>query len=802
MKKITCIIIIFVVLLNSSAVIAQAASNQNIYYVVQAGFYEDAAVIEESYNNLKTKGFPVYKFTVAGGTRLYVGNYKDMQTAKEVANKLQALGFETLIHTQESTTKPMVTSTGLPADIINTAANIAAEAPKITANTQNMVKNIPMSEDATIKGIFGGHSIFFFVDENWQVKDDCFLELVFSQSEIKKYKNSTLTVLVNNVPIKSITLSDKADYKAIEKIPLPKEQIIKGYNSIKFSTYHRITEESCTDDLNPANWITLHSESYIHIEYEEIPDKIGINDYPYPYLKVSALEPVNCIIAVPDRANNSQITAAMVIAADFGRRVPYNNVDVKVVHYSDIKNIDENTNFIVIGSSADTGDQIFEPIRKELPDLKNRALIKEKASPNDTSKRILYLISDNDEMLLTAARSLTLDNLILQMKTDTQFILKNDVENYEAEKQTDILTLKDLGYEDTILKGIFYQQATYTINLPRNHRLKKDSSIKIPLRYAGALDFDKSSVTVYLNNIPVTNKLLSKDRADNDEITVKIPEEFRDADSLELKLIFYLEPHDFDCKNWRYGDIWALISKDTSFNIPQEVIEDRFFQYYPDMFIKNGTFDDVLLVIPDKVNQNYLTMAANITAFIGHSVSRVENLSVIKGTELETTHNNIIVIGTPWDNVAIKNLNDKLYIKFDKNFEKFEPSDKIYLLEDYSRGLSSLQLLASPFNSKKHLMVVTAAEEKNLMPTQTYLKDLAFNVQLSGDGLVIDSDGDIYSAYFVKPKQAAQDESGQTSPKGKIRLRDNPQFIIYLIFFLMIIIISVYGLIIITRSKE
>nr|WP_269450252.1 cellulose biosynthesis cyclic di-GMP-binding regulatory protein BcsB [Tepidanaerobacter acetatoxydans] len=316
------------------------------------------------------------------------------------------------------------------------------------------------------------------------------------------------------------------------------------------------------------------------------------------------------------------------------------------------------------------------------------------------------------------------------------------------------------------------------------------------------MDFDKSSVTVYLNNIPVTNKLLSKDRADNDEITVKIPEEFRDADSLELKLIFYLEPHDFDCKNWRYGDIWALISKDTSFNIPQEVIEDRFFQYYPDMFIKNGTFDDVLLVIPDKVNQNYLTMAANITAFIGHSVSRVENLSVIKGTELETTHNNIIVIGTPWDNVAIKNLNDKLYIKFDKNFEKFEPSDKIYLLEDYSRGLSSLQLLASPFNSKKHLMVVTAAEEKNLMPTQTYLKDLAFNVQLSGDGLVIDSDGDIYSAYFVKPKQAAQDESGQTSPKGKIRLRDNPQFIIYLIFFLMIIIISVYGLIIITRSKE
>lgn len=793
MKKLICVIAVFFIVLNSSFVFAQSASAQNIYYVVQAGFYKDAAILTESYNLLKTKGFPVYKFATTGGTRLYVGNYKDKETAEAVAKKLEALGFETLVRTQ----KPISQAKPKPV-----SATATSGTPKIIQNKEVRAKNIPVSDDVTIKGIFGSHSIFFFVDENWELADNCFFELVFNQSQIKNYKNSTLTVSLNDAPIQSFTLSDKENFKASAKILLPKDKMIEGYNAIKLSTYHRITDEPCMDFVNPANWLTVCKESYIHIEYEEIPDRLGINNYPYPYLKVSDEQPVNCVIAVPDNPDNAQITAALIIAADFGKRIPYNNTDINVECYSDVKSISKDTNFIVIGNSFNTESEIFDPIRSVLPDLKSTAMIKEVKLPSDETKRILYILSDDNEMLLEAAKSLTLDSIVSQMKTDTQFISSKIEEENAARQNPDTISLKDLGYEDTLIQGIFYQQATYSINLPKNCRLKEDAFINIPLRYSDTLDFDKSSVTVYLNNIPLANKRLSEKRAEEDEIKVKIPEEFRDSNSLEIKLVFYLEPHGFDCKNLRYGETWALISRNTTFNIPQEIAKGRYLEYYPDLFIKNGSPDDVLFVMPDKVDKQYLSMAANIVSFIGHKINNIKNLSVVKGSELTATGANIIAMGTPKDNAAIKDLNDKLYIKFDDKFAKFESTPKIALIEDYNKNLASIQLISSPFDEKKHLMVVTATKEENLAAAEMYLKDFALNLKLEGDAVVIDSQGDIYIAYFVKPQQEAASKNAKSSMEERVSLRDNPQFVMYLVFFIMLVIIGVYGLIVITRGKE
>ncbi len=802
MKKTIALLIALIMLFSFNIDLAKALSTQDLYYVVQAGFYKDKAIMNENYTKLKQKGFPVYKVTTQDGIRLYVGNYKDRQYAEGIAKKLRDLGCETIIHTRKSTpkqkTKPKPKQKSESRSNTTTASNVATTASKTL--DQGLVKNIPFPNDVTIKGIFGGHNVFFFIDKNWTIKDNCYLELIFSQSEIKKYKNSTMTVYLNDIPIKSIKLEDKENFKTLQKIPLPKGHILQGYNSIQLSTYHRITEEPCTDDLNPANWLVFHKESFIHLEYDESPDKIGISDYPYPYLKVSAQQnPVNCTILVPDNPTNGQMNAAMIISADFGRRVPYDNIDVKVMQFKDIETIQKNTNLIIIGSFRDGAHKLFEPIRKELPHIKDKAMIREIASPKDMTKRILYLVSDEDEKLTMAAKALTRDKLVSQMKGATQFVSEDYTNDDENERNSTTVTLKHLGYEDTVIKGIFNQQATYTIKIPKNHRLKGDTSIQIPLRYTKALDFDKSSVAVYLNNIPIADKLLDKDKAEDDEIQVKIPREFWGEDSLELKILFYLEPHGFDCKNWRHGDIWAFVSNNTSFNIPQEIIEDRYFEHYPDLFIENNTLDDILIVMPDEVNKNYLTMAANTLAFMGHGINKVENIEVITSSYFKSTDKNIIMLGTPKDNDSIKNLNNKLHIKFDNNLEKFQANNKIYFVDDYSKNLSSIQLLASPFDAKRHMMVITATRRENLTAAEIYLKNSEFNTRLSGDGVVIDNDGDIQSAYFIKSKDTKHEERQQRS--HLLKWHENPQLIMYIIFFLMIILIGIYGVIVIIKGK-
>ncbi len=801
MKKTTALLISLIILFNLNIDFAKASSTQDLYYVIQVGFYKNKTIMNNHYTKLKQKGFPVYKVATQNGVHFYIGNYKDRQYAEGIAKKLRDLGYETIIYTRKSTSKPKPKPESKSSLNTETVSNVATTVSEIP--DKGLVKNIPFPNDVTIKGIFGGHNIFFSVDNNWQIKDNCYLELIFSQSEIKKYKNSTMTVYLNDVPIKSIALEDKENFKTLQKIPLPKEHILQGYNSVKFSTYHRITEEPCTDDLNPANWLVFHKESFIHLEYEEVPDQIGISDYPYPYLKVSAQNPVNCIVLVPDNPTKGQVSAAMVIAADFGRRVPYNNIDVKVMQYKDIESIGQNTNLIIIGNSADGEHKLFEPIKKDLPSLKNNAMIREIASPNDMTKRILYLVSDEDEKLTTAAKALTRDKLVSQMKGANQLVSEDYTIDYTKDtmkKNSTKVTLKDLGYEDTVLKGIFNQQATYSINIPKNHRLKEDPFIQIPLRYTKALDFDKSSVSVYLNNIPIGDKLLDKQKAENDEIQVNIPEEFWEEDSLELKILFYLEPHGFDCRNWRHGDIWAFVSNNTSFNIPQETVKNRYFEHYPDFFIENNTLSDILVVMPENINKNYLTLAANTLAFIGQGTNKVDNITAIKDSDFKNTDKNIIIIGTPQDNSSIRNLNNKLHIKFDNKFEKFEANDKIYFVDDYSNNLASIQLLASPFDTKRHMMVITGVKEENLTAAEIYLKNSEFNTRLSGDGVVIDNDGDIQSAYFIKSKDTSAEKKERKSHLTK--LNENPQLVIYIIFFLMLILIGIYVVIVTIRGKQ
>ncbi len=61
-------------------------------------------------------------------------------------------------------------------------------------------------------------------------------------------------------------------------------------------------------------------------------------------------------------------------------------------------------------------------------------------------------------------------------------------------------------------------------------------------------------------------------------------------------------------------------------------------------------------------------MAANIMAFIGHNLDEVNNIKVIRSSEFERAdkQQNLIIIGTPQDNNAIRLINDHLHLRFNK----------------------------------------------------------------------------------------------------------------------------------------
>ncbi len=89
-------------------------------------------------------------------------------------------------------------------------------------------------------------------------------------------------------------------------------------------------------------------------------------------------------------------------------------------------------------------------------------------------------------------------------------------------------------------------------------------------------------------------------------------------------------------------------------------------------------------------------------------------LNVVSAKDLSSKlkKNNLILIGTPSTNSAIKKLNKNLYIKFNKNFTGFLSNEKMKFFQDYGSKLASIQLIESPYNEDNNAMIVTSTNLK------------------------------------------------------------------------------------------
>jgi len=115
-------------------------------------------------------------------------------------------------------------------------------------------------------------------------------------------------------------------------------------------------------------------------------------------------------------------------------------------------------------------------------------------------------------------------------------------------------------------------------------------------------------------------------------------------------------------------------------------------------------------------------------------------------------NDNLIVLGTPSNNAMIKSLNKDLYFKYSDDYRGFVSNEKLSIEEDYGKTIGTAQLIRSPENSKKGILVLTGAT-----PEASYLASTQLNFkknidQFTGDAIVVDQNNNHYSYRFKKNK--------------------------------------------------
>ncbi|MGG2467795.1 cellulose biosynthesis cyclic di-GMP-binding regulatory protein BcsB [Paraclostridium bifermentans] len=652
------------------------------------------------------------------------------------------------------------------------------------------VKAYKFQDDVTINGVIGSTERFFNVSQNWDVKD-LKLNLVYTKSELLDVNYSTITVFINGEPVSSKRLDGDRKYQDKWQVNIPKELVKPGYNSISIKAYKTISDKICRDDSNTANWLVIHKQSDIELNYSLKSNSNEIKDYNSIFTNIGNEEYVDTTFVLPDKYNSNELSSIMNLSLNMGQKLKADNFKLDVKLKSNLK--EYNNNIIYVGGLNDTSTDFLNLLSNdEKNQAKNKAVIKQVISPFNKEKRMILIISDNSKDLKNATK-LICNNEMLNELNSSSFIIDETKDVSDIKKDTkNKLTLNDLGYNDFLLKGPFSQETNFDVSIPKNKISKAGSILNLKFRYAKNLDFERSLVTVYVNDKPISSKKLSLEKADNDNLEVNLPTDVLGKNYYKIKVVFNLELKDLMCFTRDTDNPWAYILDSSFIKFDFKDNDSLNFKSYPYPFIDNQQANDINVVVSKNLNSSDLSNIANIIGNMGRdAVYNTGNLNVLTDSEFLNTNKkgNLIVIGTPDDNSILKDINKDLYIKFDKNFSGFENNDKIKFLDDkYSKQLSTIQLINSPYSKSNSAIIVSSLDKNSLSSSVRYLSDNNLTRDLKGDAAVVNIDGGIQDISF-KENNTRDEEAEDNSAKFKLE-KSSLTFVLIAGFLFLTVIIS------------
>lgn len=652
------------------------------------------------------------------------------------------------------------------------------------------VKAYKFQDDVTINGVIGSTERFFNVSQNWDVKD-LKLNLVYTKSELLDVNYSTITVFINGEPVSSKRLDGDRKYQDKWQVNIPKELVKSGYNSISIKAYKTISDKICRDDSNTANWLVIHKQSDIELNYSLKSNSNEIKDYNSIFTNIGNEEYVDTTFVLPDKYNSNELSSIMNLSLNMGQKLKADNFKLDVKLKSNLK--EYNNNIIYVGGTNDTSTDFLNLLSNdEKNQAKNKAVIKQVISPFNKDKRMILIISDNSKALKNATK-LICNNELLNELNSSSFIIDETKDVSDIKKDTkNKLTLNDLGYNDFLLKGPFSQETNFDVSIPKNKISTAGSILNLKFRYAKNLDFGRSLVTVYVNDKPISSKKLSLEKADNDNLEVNLPTDVLGKNYYKIKVVFNLELKDLMCVTRDTDNPWAYILDSSFIKFDFKDNNSLNFKSYPYPFIDNQQANDINVVVSKNLNSSDLSNIANIIGNMGRdAVYNTGNLNVLTDSEFLNTNKkgNLIVIGTPDDNSILKDINKDLYIKFDKNFSGFENNDKIKFLDDkYSKQLSTIQLINSPYSKSNSAIIVSSLDKNSLSSSVRYLSDNNLTRDLKGDAAVVNRDGGIQDINF-KENNTKDEEPEDNSTKFKLE-KSSLTFILIAGFLFLTVIIS------------
>ncbi len=621
----------------------------------------------------------------------------------------------------------------------------------------------------------------------WDVKKVTF-NFNFQVSQLAARDISDITVSLNGVKFYSFRPSKKTGLQTkVIDVPV---RLLGGSNKLQIEGQILSSDNNNNYQLSqtPANWLTIEKGSNVDFEYNLKEADNNIKSFYDHFSGQDTISYSRSRIATADEPTAYELTASMIALAGESRIITTTNDQIPVVKMNNM-DVKDNDYVMVVAKYNHLPQQLKSQISSD--EINNRGIIK---TFYDKNKHYLIVTAKTGTLLKRAARFVANAELMKETSQSTEYV-SNDTDTFTSSLHDN--GIKSITSTTDTITGAGHRESNYLISLSNDRTNADGSEVYLNFRYSKNLNFNRSLVTVRVNNTTLGSKKLSSIRANGDTLTVKVPRNLSLGNSFTISVAFDLEMKDQNTSD-NSQTPWAEIDTGSKMYVKSKRSNDLLFTNYPTLFINNETYDDIAVIAPNYLSNDDFKTITNVFNLIGNfAKSNTGNIQFYSKMPSKSVlrNKNVIVIGTPQNNPMIKKLNSKLYFKYSNDFSRIVSNEKLSIEHNYGKTIGTAQLLRSPYNDKRGMMVVTGANDDAVYLASTQINFQDNIQQYSGDGIVVDQNNTHYGYRFKKNKAIDK------SLTAKQLISDNTQLIIYLILALIVILMIGIAVFLVMRKQ-
>ncbi|AIQ61507.1 cellulose synthase [Paenibacillus borealis] len=597
---------------------------------------------------------------------------------------------------------------------------------------------------------------YFTVMDYWNI-DAVMINLHYQVSQINADQQSSVTLSLNGIPFHSFRPSGENNGEQSLSITAPKGFLKQGSNTLTIQGNLKTGTDDyqlCSVDNTQDSWLHLFNTSNIAVKYTPKVITGGIADFSARFSGMDTVKKGESLLAVPENASGSELESATYALSGFAKGNTLNDKTIPLLPYREDTIADKHA--VVLVAMYDHLPASLKNLVSTTADLGTHAVIQ---LVNKDSSPVLIVTSKDESLLIKAGRFMASGELMSQISSDLKLVDDATGVADPAPSISSNVTFTETGDK---LNGPNHQEQTYFVSLPSNRSIADDGKISLDLRYAGNLDFERSLVTVSINNTPVGSKKLTKELANGDVLNLDVPQSLNISGNFSVTVAFDLEMANTICTPNTEQMPWAYISKESMMRLNTKDRTELLLSNYPYPFLRDGIFNRVAVVLPQEMDDYSYQSLGNIFNMLGQyaggNTGDVHYYSDDVAAD-NLKDNNIIAIGTYKNNKVIRDNNDSLFFKYNKDGSTLLSNEKIAIEEQYGAGIGTLQLLDSPYESGRGLLAVTAVSPESYYLASKLIASEKDRWKVYGDGVVTDKDGQVNAYRFKTLSGAAKDST-------------------------------------------